>query len=212
MTVVLIVAICYTMGAIPFGLVIGKLTGHIDVRQVGSGNTGVTNVLRSAGMWPAIIVLLLDSGKGALAVLLARMMDPIPINEVIAAVSVLLGHNWSMFLGFQGGKGTATGIGSILAISPLCAGVVLLVGLPLIAVSRYVSLGSVVGAITALVSMYLLAVIDSSIPFGVQSMTYVSYPVLGMPIILYKHRSNMLRLLNRTERKLGESINIKDSS
>lgn len=212
MTVVLIVAICYTMGAIPFGLVIGKLTGHIDVRQLGSGNTGVTNVLRTAGVWPAIIVLLLDSGKGALAVLLARMMEPMPINEVIAAVSVLLGHNWSMFLGFQGGKGTATGIGALLAISPLCGAIVLVIGLPLIAVSRYVSLGSIVGAITALVSMFLLATIDSSIPFGVQSMTYVAYPALGMPMILFKHRGNVLRLLNRSERKLGESINIRDSS
>ena len=208
MTFGLIIPLCYLMGAIPFGLLVARLVRHVDVREYGSGNTGASNVLRAAGMWPALAVLVLDTGKGVLAVVLAKIIDPSPSLEVAAALSVLVGHTWSIFLRFRGGKGSATGIGSFCAMSPLAGLIMLAVGLPFIARFRYVSLGAIIGAVTAVISMLLLALLAPSLPLGVSSLIYVLYPGIGAPIVLFKHRENIFRLIKGQERKLGESVNL----
>ena len=207
-----LIPLFYLLGAVPFGLVISRLVRHIDVRQYGSGNTGVTNVLRTVGVWPAMAVLVLDLGKGVLAVMLPRVIDPSPSLEVATSLSVLVGHNWSVFLRFRGGKGSATGIGSFCAMSPLAGLIMMTAGLPFIAFFRYVSLGSIIGAVTAVVSMLLLAFLAPTLPLGVPSLIYVLYPGIGAPIVLFKHRDNIFRLIRGQERKLGESANVGDSS
>ena len=210
MTFGLLVFICYLLGAVPFGLLVARLVRRIDVRQYGSGNTGASNVLRTTGVWPALVVLVLDAGKGVMAVILANIIDPSPSLEVAAALSVLVGHNWSVFLGFQGGKGVATGIGAFCTLSPLAGLIVLSVGLPFIALFRYVSLGAIIGAVTAVLSMLLLAILAPSLPLGVPSLIYLLYPSIAAPIILFRHRGNIIRLLKGQEPKLGESANSGD--
>ncbi|MEK7777824.1 MAG: glycerol-3-phosphate acyltransferase, partial [Chloroflexota bacterium] len=157
MTFALLVPLCYLLGAVPFGLLVARFARHIDVRRYGSGNTGVTNVLRTSGVGPALAVLVLDTGKGVLAVLLARIIDPSPSLEVATALAVLIGHNWSVFLRFHGGKGIAPGMGAFCTLSPLAGLIMMTVGMPFIVIFRYVSLGSIVGAVTAVISMLLLA-------------------------------------------------------
>jgi len=208
----LLIPFFYLLGAVPFGLLIARLVRRIDVREYGSGNTGASNVLRTAGVWPALAVLILDMGKGVLAVILPRIIDPSPSLEVATSISVLVGHNWSIFLRFHGGKGSATGIGSFCAMSPLAGMTMMAVGLPFLAVFRYVSLASIIGAVTAVVSMLLLAIHAQSHPLGVPSLTYLIYPSIGAPMILLKHRGNILRLLKGQESRLGESVNTGDSS
>ena len=132
MTFGLLVAVCYLLGSLPFGLLVARLVRGIDVRRYGSGNTGMTNVLRTLGIWPALLVLALDAGKGILAVALAKAIDPTPSLEVAAALSALMGHIWSPFLGFRGGKGVATGIGALCALSPLTGLIVIVVNLPVV--------------------------------------------------------------------------------
>ena len=206
MTSVLPVLVGYLLGALPFGLLMTRLVRGIDVRRYGSGSTGMTNVLRTIGPVPAVIVLVLDSGKGVLAVLLARAFDAGPAIEAASALAALVGHNWSVFIRFQGGKGIATGVGALCALSPVAGLIAILVGLPVIALSRYVSLGSVVAASTAAITVPLLAMADPSMPLGVPSYTYAIYTSIGVPLILLKHRSNVERLLRGQERKLGESV------
>lgn len=212
MTFFLLISACYLMGAVPFGLLIPRLIRHIDVRMYGSGNTGVTNVLRTLGVWPAVAVLILDVGKGSLAILIAKIMYQTPSLEVAAGLSVLVGHNWPIFLRFRGGKGVAAGIGSVYAISPLAGLIVTIAGLPFIAIFRYVSLGSIIGAITALASITILALFIPSATLGVPSLIYILYPGIGVPIILLRHRENISRLINGQERRLGESADIRDSA
>lgn len=194
------------MGAVPYGLVVAWLFNRVDLREYGSGNIGTTNVLRTSGVWAAAVVLVLDVGKGLLAVTLARTIDHSPSLEVAAAIAVLVGHSWPVFLRFRGGKGVATGIGALWALSPLVGLLVMFVGLPFIAYFRYVSLGSIIGTLTALASMLLLGLLGPSIPFGVPSLAYVIYPLFGAPIILLKHRDNIVSLLRGQERKLGETV------
>jgi glycerol-3-phosphate acyltransferase PlsY len=212
MTFGLLIPLCYLMGAVPSGLLVARLVRRIDVRQYGSGNTGMTNVLRTLGVWPALAVLVLDVGKGVLAVVLAKIIDQSPSLEVAAALSVLIGHNWSVFLRFSGGKGSATGIGSFCTISPLAGLIMMAVGLPFIAVFKYVSLGSIIGAVTAIVSMLLLALLAPSLPLGVPSLTYVLYPAIGAPIVLFKHKDNIVRLIKGQEHKLDRASTPNDSS
>jgi glycerol-3-phosphate acyltransferase PlsY len=157
-------------------------------------------------------VLVLDVGKGVLAVVLAKIIDQSPSLEVAAALSVLIGHNWSVFLRFSGGKGSATGIGSFCTISPLAGLIMMAVGLPFIAVFKYVSLGSIIGAVTAIVSMLLLALLAPSLPLGVPSLTYVLYPAIGAPIVLFKHKDNIVRLIKGQEHKLDRASTPNDSS
>ena len=207
-----VVVICYLMGAVPYGLIVTWLFNRIDLREYGSGNIGASNVLRTSGAWAGAAVLVLDVGKGLLAVTLARTIDHSPSLEVAAAIAVLVGHSWSVFLRLKGGKGVATSIGALWALSPLAGLLVMLVGLPFLAYFRYVSLGSIIGALTALVSMLLLGMLGPSVPFGVPSLTYVIYTLFGTPIILLKHRENIMRLLRGQERKLGDAVIAEDTS
>ena len=211
MTAVLLVVVSYLLGALPFGLLMAKLVRGIDVRRYGSGSTGMTNVLRTIGLAPALVVLALDAGKGVAAVFLARYFEAGLAVEAVAALAALVGHNWSVFIRFQGGKGIATGIGALCALSPVAGLVVIAVGAPVIVLSRYVSLGSIVGATTGAIAVPILAMADPSMPLGVPSYGYAIYTSIGVPLIVLKHRSNVARLLKGQERKLGESVPLSET-
>lgn len=193
----LAIIIAYLLGSIPFGYIFTRLAQQIDIRQHGSGNIGATNVLRLLGWRAALPVLLLDLGKGSAAVLLARAISGETIFLLAAALAVLLGHCYPVFLRFKGGKGAATGIGALLVISaPVCAAAVLL-ALLIIALTRYVSLGSIVGAF--------------SVPFLLLFFNYeLLFLLFGSAmalLIIFRHRENIERLLKGTESKLGQKGN-----
>ena len=211
MTTILPVLISYLLGALPFGLLMARLVGGIDVRRYGSGSTGMTNVLRTIGVGPALVVFALDAGKGVAAVFLARALDAGLAVEAASALAALVGHNWSVFIRFHGGKGVATGVFALCALSPLAGLIVMVVGFPIIAISRYVSLGSVIGAVTAAIATPALAMAAPSIPFSVPSYTYALYTSIAVPLILLKHRTNIARLLKGQERKLGESVPLSET-
>ena len=202
-----IVTFCYVIGSIPFGVILVRLLHKVDLREYGSGNTGMTNVMRTTGTMPGIVVLILDSGKGFAAVFLAQSMDQSLLLEVGSAIAVLMGHNWSVFLNFKGGKGTATGIGALIAISPSVGIIVLLISIPVIMISRYMSLASIIGASSALFVMCTLYIFNTAvIPGDIISFEHILYPAVGSPIIIIKHKENIIRLLKGTERKIGVSV------
>ncbi|HEX8036853.1 MAG TPA: glycerol-3-phosphate 1-O-acyltransferase PlsY [Ktedonobacterales bacterium] len=205
----------YVLGSIPSSVVISRLFGKPDPRTQGSGKTGATNAMRAMGAGPALLVVLLDVGKGVAAVLLARFVFfPLPSGhvsltdhnwqagcEAIAAFAALLGHNFSMFIGFKGGRGVATGGGGILAMAPLAilTGLVALI-IP-IYLTRYVSLGSIISAAVAGLTVTILAI---SGQFGVYG-PHAIFAVFGALFVIFSHRDNIERLLSGTERKLGKS-------
>ncbi|HPT84140.1 MAG TPA: glycerol-3-phosphate acyltransferase, partial [Limnochordia bacterium] len=119
MIYVFVMAAAYILGSIPFGLLVGKWWAKVDVRQYGSGNIGMTNVLRTAGFVPALLTLIGDVGKGALAVFLAQRFLGDSFSSLLAGVFAMTGHNWPLFLGFKGGKGVATMAGVLLVFRPL---------------------------------------------------------------------------------------------
>ena len=199
----LVVPVAYLLGSIPWGVMVTNIVRGVDVRQYGSGRTGMSNVLRLAGMKVAIPVLLLDMSKGALAVLFAKF---IPGSSeavvVVAAIVVIVGHNWSLFLRFRGGRGTATGAGGILVITwplgPLAfaAGAVVF---PLVTLwSRYISLGSL-SAVVAIVLVLLIGYLGGNL-----SLAYLLYGIIGGAIIVWGHRDNIRRLIQGKERKVGQ--------
>ena len=196
---VILVPVGYLLGSIPFGVIVGWLVRRVDVRDFGSGSTGMTNVLRTIGRPAAIVVLLLDMAKAVSAVVLARVVSDEHGVEVAAALAALVGHNWPVFIGFRGGKGTASGWAGLLILSPI-AGLVATVGGGLaLVLSRYVSLGSVVAAITGAVSLVVIAVT------GHVPLVYIWFAAIASSLILARHRDNMRRLLSGQERKLGQS-------
>ena len=191
----------YLLGAIPFGLIAGKLFGGVDVRDHGSGSTGMTNVMRTVSPPVAILVLALDMGKAAGAVVLARIIADAPMVETLTGIAVIVGHSWSAFIGFSGGKGTATGWGALFALSPIAGIVASVIGVGLVALTRYVSLGSIVAATLGSLTLAVLALVNDSVP-----LEYALYGAVGAPIILLKHRDNIQRLLKGDERKLGQRV------
>jgi len=195
-TLVAAVAAAYLLGSIPVGYLLGRLWG-VNVLEWGSGRTGGTNVLRSAGIVPALLTGALDIGKGALAVWLAGQMTGYPAAEVLAGAAVILGHNYSVFLGFRGGAGVGTSLGALGAIYLPAAIALVVLLLLLIAVTRYASLGSLI--ITSLMPLVLLALGLA----GVLSLMYISYGLLAWAIIVYAHRPNIRRLIQGTERRIG---------
>ena len=191
----------YLLGAIPFGYIAGKLFGGVDVRDHGSGSIGMTNVMRTVSPPVAVLVLALDMGKAAGAVLAARFLTDAPMVETLTGIAVILGHSWSVFIGFSGGKGTATGWGALFALSPIAGIVASVIGVGLVAITRYVSLGSMVAATLGALTLAVIAVVNDAVP-----LEYALYGAVGAPIILFKHRDNIQRLLNGDERKLGQKV------
>ena len=190
----------YLIGSIPSGLVIGKLKG-IDVREYGSGNIGTTNVLRTLGARYGALVLIADVFKGVIAVLLARYIIGSPMSEMAAGFAAVAGHDWSLFLKFKGGRGVATSLGGILPLAmwaPLAAVAGVVIFVSIIALTRYVSLGSIAGSLSAVVAMAVFMGLDH-VPWE-----YLVYIVVVVALIIYQHRDNIRRLVSGTESKLGQ--------
>ncbi|MBI4687904.1 MAG: glycerol-3-phosphate 1-O-acyltransferase PlsY [Nitrospirae bacterium] len=187
------VVTAYFIGSIPFGVLVAKTKG-IDLRSVGSRNIGATNVLRSLGKLPAIITLLGDSLKGALVVLLCRLTIGDEFWEGLTGVSAILGHIYSMFLSFKGGKGVATGFGVLLVYSPLETLIAMGVWIATVLYSRYSSLGAVI-SYAALPLVFILSGADK---------TKTIFAAAISVLIILKHRENIKRLLEGTESRIGE--------
>jgi glycerol-3-phosphate acyltransferase PlsY len=191
----------YLLGSVSFSYLIVKAKQGMDVRTVGSGNAGATNVLRASGKGPAALVLLLDVAKGIVAVTVARLLEATPPVVGAAAVAVVLGHVFPVFLGFRGGKGVATSAGALGALAPAALFFALLVFVVVVYWKRYVSLGSVTAA--ALVPLLAwtgqrLGWVRHEDPWLIAASAAIAL------IVVIKHRTNLRRLLHGVEPRLGE--------
>jgi len=206
LTISVIVILSYLLGSIPSAVIVSKAFKGIDVRDYGSKSAGFTNVYRVMGVLPAFIVLIIDIGKGIVAVLLVTQIsfDPVTLNlislKILAAVSVILGHVFPVFAGFRGGKGIATGLGALFSLIPLEISLALIVFITIVAITRYVSLGSLSGAtfifFALLFERYYLG---RNVPSELIGMIFFL-----MAFIFYNHRTNIKRLLDGTENKFGQ--------
>ena len=188
---ILVVIVAYLIGSIPFGYLIVRGTIGADIRETGSGGTGATNVSRRAGKVAGVITLVLDALKGSAAVLIAELTHSDWIIAA-AAIAVLVGHIFPVWLGFRGGKGVATGAGVFLVLAPialLCAGVLFLA---IVFFTRYVSLGSIVAAATIPLFVWLQS----------DSRPLLIAAILGALVIVFAHRGNIDRLAHGTEARI----------
>ena len=194
----LLVPAAYLLGSVQPGLMLVRLVYRRDVREIGSGKTGMTNVMRTAGKKAAALVLVLDVGKGVLAVLLAMGISGDPWVEAGTATAVLLGHIFPVFAGFRGGRGVATGVGTASALLPWAglAGVAAFV--PAVLLTRYVSLGSVLGVLGA-VAAFVVAALAFDLPTP-----HLLFALACGPLVVGMHRDNIVRLLRGTERRIGQ--------
>lgn len=178
-------AIAYVLGAIPFGYLLVKWTTGRDVRSGGSGNIGATNVLRTTGRVAGIATLLLDIGKGYLAVWIAGRLSNQGVTAMCAAtLAVMAGHAFPVFLHFKGGKAVASFVGAFLCLTPLALGAVLVVFVVVVAWTRYISMASVVSAATFPLAVWLMQ----------RDLTMLTTAVIAGAFIIYKHSSNIRRL------------------
>ncbi len=194
----------YLLGAVPIGLLVGKVFGNVDVRESGSGRTGATNVLRTLGWKAAVPVVLLDLFKGSVAVIVSGFIADTP-GEVAGAVAVVVGHSRSIFIGFGGGRGVIPAGGAALALVWPAAIIGTIVGILIIALTRYVSLGSLLGTVTCVGIMVAFAVLGLAPPF-LEVVPFIVGPLalVGGTIIIYAHRDNIQRLIRGTERRFGQ--------
>jgi len=191
----------YLLGSLSFSLAVVWLLQRADVRKLGSGNAGATNVLRTAGRWPALLVLLLDIAKGIVPVRAARALGAPAEIVAAAAFAVVLGHVYPIFFGFRGGKGVATGFGALVALVPLATCSAITVFALTVVATRYVSLGSLLAAATLPVLAQLYSRIGWS-PALSRSVLALTCACAGLVIL--RHSANLKRLLAGTERRLGE--------
>jgi len=205
-TPLLLIVISYFLGAIPFGYLIVRITQGRDIRTVGSGNIGATNVMRS-NKWQGVLTLLLDAGKGYLAVVIARwLMGPEAYVWItIAAFAAVFGHIFTVFLHFKGGKGVATGCGAYLAIMPWAVTTTLVVFALVILLTRYVSLGSILATGLFPLWAYLYG-------YGDNHMFVVWGAIPGAALIISRHHENIRRLIRGTERKVGAKKSIPEAT
>ena len=192
-----VLSLAYLLGSVPWGYYLLRWRRGVDVREYGSGRTGMSNVLRTAGGRVAVLVLVLDLGKGVLAVVLARVIIGTTTAEVAAGLMTLVGHNWPVFLQFRGGRGIATGLGGLSIMAPIPAAIGTLFFLSTALASRYLSLGSITGVVGACLSLVALSLV------GMYSSTYWVYAFLGGAIIIWQHRDNIRRMLRGDELRLG---------
>ena len=197
---IIVAFIAYLTGSIPTGYIVVKSFTGQDIRTIGSGSTGATNVKRVMGKKWFFIVLLSDAFKGALPVLIAKYLPVLQtssekflgLTAVIAAIFVLIGHSKSIFLGFTGGKSVASGVGTMLALSPIVGLLIVVVWAIITYVSKHVSLGSIIALAVSPILMYLFH----------QPKTYIIYCAIGAIYVIYLHRENIKRLIAGTENKV----------
>lgn len=194
MIVLLLIALGYLAGSVPFGVVLTRVFTHKDVRASGSGNIGATNVARVAGRGWGALVLVLDALKGALPVLAALRWEPsAPWLHAVVGLAAFLGHVFPPWLGFKGGKGVATALGVLVVLLPVSAAVGFVVWALVVAVTRVSSVGSLLGATLAVVSGFFQG-------------RPVEYPIIGAVLLgamVWTHRANIRRVLDRTENRLS---------
>ncbi|WP_394866701.1 glycerol-3-phosphate 1-O-acyltransferase PlsY [Paraclostridium bifermentans] len=194
----IIILVSYFIGSISTSYIIAKKMMGVDIRTQGSGNAGSTNVLRTLGKKAGILTFVGDLLKGVIAVLIAKVIATIAHTDVstasyIAVVFVVIGHNWPIYLGFRGGKGVATSLGAMIAVNPVIALSCFAFFILIVYVTKYVSLGSVLSICTSPIIMFFIGN-DK----GLVVTLFLSASVI------FKHRENIKRLLNGTERKIGE--------
>ena len=213
-----VVIMGYLIGAIPIGYLLTRRKAKVDVTAYGSGKVGATNVLRTAGRKSAVMVASLDILKGVLAVVLAGLIMGkgylvvgnfgfgTLVAQVLAALAAVVGHNWSVFLGFKGGRGVATFFGGLVALCPIAAivgGEIIIIGAGL---TSYVSLASIAGVVGAYAVLVPLTIMNGF------PLEYLFYALVGSVIIIVMHRDNISRLIKGKERKLGEKGEKRDPS
>jgi len=212
-----VVIMGYLIGAIPIGYLLTRRQAKVDVTAYGSGKVGATNVLRTAGRKSAALVAGMDILKGVLAVVLAGLIVGrgylvvgnfgfgTLVAQVLAALAAVVGHNWSVFLGFKGGRGVATFFGGLVALCPIAAivgGEIIVIGAGL---TSYVSLASIAGVVGAYAVLVPLTIMNGF------PLEYLFYTLVGSVIIIVMHRDNISRLMKGKERKLGEKGEKRDS-
>jgi len=205
LSIIALIVLSYLLGSCPFSIIISKIWRGIDIRDYGSKSAGFTNVYRVLGPLPAVIVLVLDVAKGMVAVLLLTQIsfNSIPLSlidlKILAGVFVILGHVFPVFAGFRGGKGIATGLGALLSIIPLEVTLALILFVLIVAITRYVSLGSLTAT-----TFIFLALIFERYYLEYQVPTRLILMIFFLTaFIFFNHRSNIKRLLAGTENKLG---------
>jgi len=188
--VIVYAILAYLIGSIPSGLIIGKTFFNIDVRQYGSKNIGATNTYRVIGLKAALPVFLCDALKGAAGVVLLSSYGP--MYMILGGILAMMGHNWSIFLGFKGGRGVATGLGVLIALSPLVALIAFLVWGVIVYFTKLVSLGSIIAAALVPILMY----------FTGESYWFVGFGALAALFVIVRHWDNIKRLLAGNELKV----------
>ena len=199
MKTALIIISCYLLGSIPFGYIVGKLFKKVDIRELGSGNIGATNVFRILGPSLASLVLIGDIGKGIFSIYLVQYFNIDNLLIItIAGLAVICGHDWSLFLGFKGGKGIATTFGVVFALNPTISILALIIWGVVLITTRYVSLSS----IFAVISIFIFSILFK------QPYEYIIFSAIIMILGIFKHKENIKRLKLKKERKIGEKIEI----
>ena len=199
MKIVLIITICYLLGSIPFGYIVGKLFKKVDIREFGSGNIGASNAFRILGPPLASLVLIGDIGKGIFSIYLVKYLNiDSSLILAIAGLAVICGHDWSLFLGFKGGKGIATTFGVVFALNPTISILALIVWGIVIISTRYASLSS----ICAIISIFVFTILFK------QPYEYIGFSAIIIILGIFKHKENIKRLKLKKENKIGEKIKI----
>jgi len=199
MKIALVIISCYLLGSIPFGYIVGKLFKKIDIREFGSGNIGATNALRILGPPLASFVVIGDIGKGILSIYLVKYFNiDSSLILTIAGLAVICGHDWSVFLGFKGGKGIATTFGVVFTLNPTISILALIIAGGVVITTRYVSLAS----IFAVISIFIFTILFK------QPYEYIIFSAIILVLGIFKHKDNIKRLKSRKEGKIGEKIKI----
>ena len=204
-----VIIIGYLLGAIPFGVIISKLVRGIDVREYGSGSMGMTNVMRTVGAKAGLIVLILDLLKGSAAVALAWAIFHSPNHDMVhwgqmaGGVAAVIGHSWPVYIGFRGGRGISTAFGAILVISWPIGLICLAAFLLMVAIFKYISLGSISGATALVIAMVVSYIYDW------EPVSYLAFALVVAPVVIFRHRANIKRLLSKTEPKIGQRVKVK---
>ena len=204
---IIFVVLAYLVGSISFGLLIGKLIKRIDIRNFGSGSTGATNVARVCGPIWGIIALILDMGKAAIPVALTVYILETPDwSHSLTGLSAIAGHIWPLFTNFKGGKAIASGWAALIVLSPWAGVAATLAAAPVIGITRYVSLGSIVGSVVGGLSITVLAILNNLETDGVPNIPFVysAYGLIGGAITVLLHKDNVKRLIKGNESKLGQ--------